>query len=350
MDYLHRQALFRSKIEKLGLDAFLITSDYNWFYLTGFYGDEGLLLITRDNCYLFVDFRYVEEAELESVGCEIVQVKQGEAYEAINKVLSGGMKVGFEDGVRYAEYKRFAESLSSVELLPFGGIVEEMRKVKDEDEMVLIKEACKITDEAFTYISRWVKPGVTEMDVASELEYFCRKKGVEGMSFPSIVLGGARASLPHGKPSNKILNEGELLLLDFGVRLNGYCSDMTRMVAIGEIDSETNRIYSVLKDAQQRAIDEAKAGMESGELDRLVREWLGEYAEYFGHGLGHGVGIQVHEYPYVSQRRSELLVPGMVFTIEPGIYMPGRLGMRIEDMIVVKEKGVELLYTSTKDI
>ncbi len=350
MDYLHRQEALKKRIEEDGADAFLVSNRYNWFYLTDFYGDEGLLLLTKNGCYLFVDFRYVEEAQVESNGCEVVQVQQGEFYTAVGKVLNGGMRVGFEDKLLYAEYEKLRKELSFVELLPFSEVVEKMRKVKDEDEIQLIRDACSVTDEAFAYIKGLVKAGISEIDVASELEYFCRKKGIEGMSFSSIVLGGPRASLPHGKPSNRRLKEGELLLLDFGVRRNGYCSDMTRMVAVGEVDSETKKVYNTLKFAQQRAIDEAKPHMESGELDRLVREWLGEYAEYFGHALGHGVGIEVHEYPYVSQKRSETLLPGMVFTIEPGIYMPGRLGMRIEDMVVVKEDGVELLYSSTKEI
>lgn len=344
----------RRKMDESGLHSLLIIHFPNILYLSGFSGSCGYLLITPKGNFLITDFRYVEQANKESPDFTVVQL-QCSISKTVNELLTAlkVVNMGFEkDYITYSTYLSLHENLSKeIELIPYTGLVEELRAIKDEDEMLWIREAVSLTDRAFGHILPFIKPGVYESDIALELEYFMRKEGAQRKSFEFIVASGKRSSLPHGIASTKRLAAGELVTLDIGAVYQGYCADLTRTVALGPVGSREKEIYDIVLRAQETAIHGIKPGMSGAEADRIGRSVIDRagYGKYFGHGLGHGVGLEVHEAPTLSPKGKELLRPGMVVTVEPGIYIPEWGGVRTEDMIYISEEEALVLTGSPKE-
>ncbi|MYL53560.1 M24 family metallopeptidase [Pontibacillus yanchengensis] len=343
----------RKRLGEENVDGILITNDKNRRYMTGFTGTAGVLLITLESALFITDFRYVEQAQKEAIGFEVIKHTTPIQEEISAQVERLGIKrLGFEkQHMTYGIYEDYHKVINA-ELVPTSGIVEKLRLIKNEDEIKILKEAAEIADAAYEHILTYIKPGVKEIDVSNELEFFMRKKGATSSSFDIIVASGYRSALPHGVASDKVIQSGELVTLDFGALYKGYCSDITRTVAVGEISNELKEIYDTVLQAQLRGMDGLKAGITAKDADDLTRDYIKEkgYGDYFGHSTGHGIGLDVHEGPGLSFRSKETLLPGMVVTVEPGIYVPNVGGCRIEDDTVVTENGNERLSTSTKEL
>lgn len=343
----------RKAIASEELDGLLIMSPKNRRYVSGFVGSSGALLITRDQAVLITDFRYTEQAAEQAKEFEIVEHKIPMPKAVSEKVAELGLnRIGFEkDHVTYTLFEQYKESLN-VELIPTSGIVEKLRLIKTDEEISILKDAVKIADDAFEHILGYIKPGVKEIDVSNELEFFMRKQGATSSSFDIIVASGYRSALPHGVASEKEIQSGELVTLDFGALYKGYCSDITRTVAVGEINDQLKDIYDTVLQAQLKGMEGIKAGITGKQADALTRDYIKEkgYGEYFGHSTGHGLGLDVHEGPGLSFRSDAPLEEGMVVTVEPGIYVPEVGGCRIEDDTIVTKTGNERLSKSTKEL
>lgn len=345
----------RALMAERNLDALVISRPENRAYLSGFTGSTAWVLITAQGADLVTDFRYVEQAERESPAFQVVRAT-GAHYATLAELLAKteASTIGFEgDFITFDEYGLYRDAMGSRQLVAATGLVESLRLVKDQEEQRLMAHAAEIADRAFGRILKVIAPGVVERDVAVELEYQMKKLGADGISFDIIVASGVRSSLPHGRASTKVIEAGNLVTLDFGALYQGYCSDMTRTVMVGEPTPKQREIYEIVLEAQSRGVAACRAGMTGKELDDVCRNYIAEkgYGTAFGHGTGHGVGRQIHEDPRVNQRgERQVLQPGMVVTIEPGIYLPGWGGVRIEDMVVVTETGCERLSKSPKDL
>ena len=332
-----------SKLRKLmvqkGMDAVLVTKRENYMYLSGFTGTSAYLVITQDSAVLMTDFRYIEQAAKQAPMYEVVKY-QGSFVQALGELLKsrGIGRLGFEDNyLTYERYAEFEQKLGMQELIPLKGIIENLRMIKDADEIEIIKKAVKISDDAFTHILSFIKPGTSETEIAAELEYFMKKQGASKEAFDTIVASGERSSLPHGVASEKRLEAGDAITLDFGAIYMGYCSDMTRTVFLGKPCKELEKIYEIVLEAQSAALEGAHKGMSGKAVDLIARDIITKagFGDYFGHGLGHGVGIEIHEEPRFSPSGNTVIEDGMIITVEPGIYVPGLGGVRIEDMIVI---------------
>ena len=335
-------------------DGLLLTSLPNIFWLTGFSGSAGMALLTPERKIFITDFRYQEQSAAEVKGWEIVIAKK-RLFDELppTGLFSNGFKLGFEpDHLTYEEYQRLREVLPQIEPIPIKGKVEGLRAVKDEGEIQLMRETAKMADEAFSEILGLIHPGLKEIELATELDYRMKRKGAAKTSFETIVASGWRAALPHGLPTAKEIKRGEMVIIDFGANFRGYCSDCTRTVFIGEPDERQRKIYELVRRAQKAGLEGARAGVKASELDGIPRHIIEEagYGPNFGHSLGHGVGTLVHEEPRVSALSEATLQEGMVVTIEPGIYIPDWGGVRIEDMVVIRENGCEPLTGLTKDL
>lgn len=332
------------------IEAFVIYKFVNVTYITGFTGDDSVALVTHDKAIFITDGRYTEQAQKEVKDFEVIEHKTGikEVLKEYIKTL-GIKKLAFEESISYGQYRELKEFLE-IELIPQANLVETLRMVKDEEEIENIKKAQNITDKAFEYLLNFIKVGMTEKEVALELEYFMKKQGAEDLSFDTIVASGKRSSLPHGKASEKVIEKGDFVTIDFGCKVNGYCSDMTRTIVMGKANEKQKEIYNIVLEAQQKAIANLKAGLTSKEADLLARSVIEEkgYGKYFSHSLGHGVGLEVHEAPSLSFKKEEILKEGAIVTVEPGIYIPYFGGVRIEDMVLLKEDGVINLTKSSK--
>ncbi|MBY6275688.1 M24 family metallopeptidase [Symbiobacterium thermophilum] len=350
-----RLARLRARLEERGLDAVLIAKPHNRAYLSGFTGSAGLLLITADRAALVTDFRYVEQAAAQAPEFEVIKAESANQAVLTRLVEEWGVKrIGFEgDFLTVDEHQTYQQFLAGCQWTSVSGLVEELRMIKDETEIALMRRAAEIADEAFAQILPLIKPGVIERDLATELEYRMKKLGAEGVAFETIVASGARSSLPHGVASDKAIEVGDLITFDFGAVYQGYCSDMTRTVMLGEPTDKQREIYGIVLEAQKRGVAACRPGITGRELDDVCRSYIAEkgYREYFGHGTGHGVGRYIHEGPRVSQRGGDVVLrPGMVVTVEPGIYLPGWGGVRIEDMLLVTESGAESFTHSPKEL
>ncbi|GER66148.1 Xaa-Pro dipeptidase [Weizmannia acidilactici] len=343
----------REKFSESGIDGILITSPYNRRYMSNFTGTTGIVLISEDAAKFITDFRYVEQASEQCEGYEIVQHQGPVEQEVAKQVEAMGIKkLGFEqDYMSYALFKTY-ERVLKAELVPVSGLVENLRLIKTEAEIKILKEAADIADAAFKHILDFIKPGITELEVSNELEFFMRKCGATASSFDTIVASGTRSALPHGVASNKVIEKGDFVTLDYGALYKGYCSDITRTVAVGEPSEQLKEIYHIVLESQVLAVEKIKPGMTGVEADAVSRDYIASkgYGEAFGHSLGHGIGLEIHEGPNLSKRSAYTLEPGMVVTIEPGIYLPGVGGVRIEDDALITEDSNELLTHSTKEL
>ncbi|WP_106497170.1 M24 family metallopeptidase [Lentibacillus sp. Marseille-P4043] len=343
----------REELEANKLDALLITSPINRRYITGFTGTAGVAIVTQNDALFITDFRYIEQATEQAKDFKIVEHKQLIIQEISDQLKQLNVKrVGFEkEYVTFATYELYKKTIDQ-ELLPVSDIIEKLRLIKSESELTTLKKAAKIADDAFVHIQNYIKPGVKEIDISNELEFFMRRQGATSSSFDTIVASGYRGALPHGVASDKEIQSGELVTLDYGALYQGYCSDTTRTVAVGEISDELKTIYDTVLTAQLTGVEGVKPGITGKEADAIVRDYITEkgYGDYFGHSTGHGVGMEVHEGPGLSHRSSIKLQPGMVVTVEPGIYVPNVGGCRIEDDLVVTETGNERLTLAEKKL
>lgn len=343
----------REQMKSEGISSFLITSPYNLRYLTGFTGTTGLALIGLEEAFFITDFRYTEQAAKQCVGFEIVK-NVGPILEVVADLVESKNieNLGFEES--FVPFKQYVEleGLLEVDLIPVSGMVEELREIKDEEEIAIVEKACEIADKAFSHILTYIKPGMTEIQVANELDFYMRSLGASSVSFETIVASGLRSAMPHGVASEKVIEQGDMITIDFGCYYNGYVSDMTRTISLGEPSDKLREIYNVVKEAQQKVLDVAKPGMTGVELDAVARDYIASkgYGEAFGHSTGHGIGLEIHEGPNVSKLAEKAFVPGNIITNEPGIYLPGIGGVRIEDDMLVTENGIKRLTHSEKEL
>jgi len=343
----------RQSFAEHNIEAILLTSEYNRRYMTGFTGTAGVAIITQEHAVFITDFRYTQQAQKELVGFEIVQHSKPIMEEVGAQLEKLNIKsVGFEkDHMSYAMFEIYQKAIKA-DLIPVSGLVEKIRLIKTEQEIKILKAAANIADAAFEHIITYIKPGKTELEVSNELEFFMRKQGASSSSFDIIVASGLRSALPHGVATDKIIETGDFVTLDFGALYNGYVSDLTRTVSVGEPSSELKEIYQIVLDAQLKSLAEIKPGMSGIEADAVARDYIKAkgFGDAFGHSLGHGIGLEVHEGPGLSFRSETILEEGMVITIEPGIYVPEIGGVRIEDDTIVTSSGNEKLTHSTKEL
>lgn len=338
-----------------GVGAALITKPDNMRYFTGYTG-EGCLLIMPGRLVVLTDFRYVEQVSIQAPGCECVQTRNGvRPEEAVRGILEaeGVAKIAFEPyKMTVQEFEAWKAEMPAVEFVSLENIPEkQLRVVKDESELDSICKAAEIACAAFDDLLGWVKPGMTEMQVKAELEYCMLRRGSQGLGFGTIAASGPNGSLPHAVAGMRAIEEGDLLTLDFGARINGYCCDMTRTIGFGKVSDELKAIYNAVLEAQLIALDMIKPGVVCKTVDAAAREYLdARYPGAFGHSLGHGVGLVVHEDPGLNMRDERRLVPGHVVTIEPGVYIPGLGGVRIEDMALLTQDGFINPITAPKEL
>lgn len=334
-------------------DAVLLTSPHNMRYFSGFAGGEGAAVITKNKAYLLTDSRYIEQAESEAKGFEVTETNDW-MKGACRLFERNSLKtVAIEDdSMTAAEFNRLSELAPRREFIMAASKIRTMRMMKTEDELDRIRRAEEIGCRAFEHVLQYIKPGVMERDIALEIEYFMKKQGASGMSFDTIAISGARTSLPHGVPTDKKVENGDFVTMDFGCVLDGYCSDMTRTVVVGKANEEQKKIYEVVKKAQQIGLDTIREGIPCADADKAARDYIAScgFGQYFRHSLGHGVGLLVHELPNLSPRSEFTLEKNMVVSCEPGIYIPGFGGVRIEDLVAVTKDGCENLTRVTKEL
>ncbi len=340
-------------LTELNLDAFYVTHIPNIRYLSGFSGSSAYLIITKNKNYFFTDFRYKEQSKEQVKGCEII-VNFSPPEEIKNVFAAEGFKnVGFEPThLTVFQLDTLKASYPGVNFIAIPERIEKLTMIKTPDEIAKIKKACEITDRVFSKLLEVIKPGMKEKDVSAEISYWHKMYGAEKDSFDPIVASGWRGALPHGMASDKIIASGEMVTLDFGCIYDGLCSDMTRTISVGKPNDEMKKIYDTVLESQMRAINAAKEGVSTKGLDTISRDYINSngYEGKFGHGLGHGLGIEVHEMPSVSQRMDIAIPANVVVTIEPGIYVEGLGGVRIEDDIVLKAGGCDVLNSSSKEL
>ncbi len=333
-------------------DAYIVTSELNNRYLSGVNYTDGFLVITREKAFLLADSRYIEVAKNTAEEQFEVVLLKGRRSELIKSMLPEGSRIGFEDGVvTCAELAGYEKALEGYTFVPAGGIIEKLRNVKEDVEKEYMIKAQRITEGAFNHILEIINPDMTESMVALELEYYMRSHGADGIAFETIAVSGASSSLPHGVPADRKLEKG-FLTMDFGAKYNGYCADMTRTICIGQPDDEMKRLYNTVLTAQRAAIEFVAGGKKCSDADKVARDIIDNagYKGLFGHSLGHGVGLYIHESIHVAPSSSELLVPGNIITAEPGIYIEGKYGVRIEDMLYVTESGNEDITLAPKEL
>ncbi len=340
----------REWINREKVDAVLLSKPANRFYAAGFTGSAGTVVITRDKQYMVTDFRYKSQVQAQCPDFTYLQIDKHES--ACKHIRGLGLKrVGVEDEyVSISLATEYEKEIPDIELVPMKNQMTVIRSVKEASEIDCIRKAASVADAGWAKIQEKIGPGITEKQLALDLEYDMRQNGADGVSFQFIVASGLRSALPHGIASEKRVEAGDLLTFDFGVMVGGYCSDMTRTVVVGEANDRQKEIYGVVLEAQQTALEAVKPGMTGFELDTIARDLIVKagYGDYFGHGLGHGVGIEIHEYPHVNHLGKTPLKPGMIITIEPGVYLPEFGGVRIEDLVLVTEDGYEVLSHSDK--
>lgn len=344
----------RQKLAKAECDGFVSLAPPTNQYLARFQGSTSGIVVTREEAHFLCDFRYTEQARNTVEGFTISEVKGSFATRVGERLAELGLaRVAFEPGYMTVEQLQALQKPFSGELVPVGGLASALRQTKSREEVEAIRAASNLAEGVLADILEELRPGVAEREVAARIEYEFKRRGASGASFDTIALFGARSSLPHGQPGDKPLERGDVVLLDFGCRRDGYCSDLTRTYAFGILPGIWfEEIYRVTHEAQARALAAVRPGMRGRDVDNVAREHIAAagYGDYFGHGLGHGVGIEIHEAPRLNPESETVLEEGMVVTVEPGIYLPGRGGVRIEDLVVVTVDGCEILTQSPKDL
>ncbi len=343
----------RRAMKKSGADAALIASEINVQYYSGFSGDSSQLLITQDEKLFFTDFRYTEQAQMQT-DFQVIETKgqarQSEIFGAVKK--AGGTKLGIDlGGVMYKAYKSYLKFIDEKNIVDLSAAVGVARCVKNDKEIELIAKGAKHNDLLFEKVCAMINVGVTEADIKAEMIYYMNKNGAEA-AFDPIVASGSNSSLPHATPSGKKLISGDFVTMDYGHKFGGYCSDFTRTIAVSKVDKEQQKVYDIVKQAGSLATKALVPGAKCSDIDAIARAYIAGkgYGEFFGHGLGHGVGLNIHEEPSLNATSETVLEAGMVITIEPGIYLPGKWGVRIEDLCVITDNGYKNLTEAPHDL
>ena len=350
---MNRLDRIRSEMGSRNLARFLVSSQFNVRYLSGFTGDTGWLVVDAGAASLITDFRFEEQASRELFHGVGSVIDKRDVLTAVCDVLAavdGG--IGFEAGaLTFASYDKLTGAVRA-ELVPVTGLVESHRKVKDDKEIAALSRACAASDAVLDEIVSEIRPGLTEIDLAARIDYLLRRRSTDVPPFKTIVASGPNSSLPHATPSSRKIGKGDLVKMDFGASVDGYCSDLTRTVVMGRASDRQREVYGVVLEAQLKAEAGIRAGLKGSEADSLARQHIESqgYGENFGHSLGHGVGLEIHEEPRLSQKNEDPLEKGMVTTVEPGIYIQGWGGVRIEDMVVVEEGGCRVLTQAKKQL
>ena len=346
---------YLSLLDQGNYDALLLTSPISRKYCAEFNVDEGVAIVARKGCRYYTDSRYIETAEKNLKGFDVRMVAKDNGYiKQLNEAIAefGVTTLGFEeDFLTVAEYRTYEEKLNA-RLVPCQKDINAFRVVKEEYELQRMREAQAITDKSFTEVCKRIKVGMTEKELCAELIYCLYKNGAEGLSFAPIVVAGPNSSMPHGVPGDRKLQKGDFITMDFGVLYKDYCSDMTRTVALGYATDEMKLVYETVLKAQLAGIAVTKAGVTGQAIDGAARKVISDagYGDYFGHGYGHCLGLQVHEAPNCNPNNDKPMPAGCVSSAEPGIYLPGKFGVRIEDCVIIKENGVENLAHSPKEL
>ncbi len=351
----------RARFSDVGVDALLVTRLPNIRYLTGFTGSAGMLLVLPDDAVLVSDGRYGEQArsQLHEAGvAPAIEIRTtvAEQRAVLASAAAGAVRIGLEDhGVTWAQQRELADAFASVgafDVVPAGAVVEELRRVKDDGEVDRITAACAIADDAFAAMLPRLAEGPTEREFALALEFAMRERGATHMSFDPIIAAGPNGAMPHSRPTDRPIGRNELVVCDFGCVVDGYCSDMTRTVSVGDPGPDARRLYDLVLASQQAGRDAVGSGVECAAVDRVCRDVISDagYGEAFSHGTGHGVGLEIHEAPRVASSAAGTLLVGDVVTVEPGVYLPGVGGVRIEDTVVVTASGSRPLTHTPKDL
>ena len=358
LDNTARIARLRTQLTEKGVDGIFISQAENRSYLSGFDGSDGYLILSVKDAILATDFRYIEQSKQQAPDFEVFQIT-GKVEEWFPRIIGqlGIKNLGFESGqVTYAFHKQLTTALekagSKLELVPVESLVESLRINKSLEEIEFISRAAEISDKAIADIKETVRPGMTELDVAWHIERFMRENGSQPIPFEVIAQSGPNSAMPHARPSERRIAEGEPILIDIGAKVNGYASDITRTFCLGKSDTMFNKIYDVVLGAQLAALSLVREGMTGEYADNLARIIINEagYGEKFGHSLGHGVGLAVHESPRLGPNSADVLKSGMVFSIEPGIYIPGWGGIRIEDLVTLEKGEIQVLSKAPKTV
>lgn len=346
---------YNDLLTESGTDAILVTDPYNIRYYSGFRGGEGSLFITRHSHILITDSRYTEAAALETdFIVKELTITRSETDIIASVIEEENIRsIGFEDRfMKFSDYRRYSGRFPQIMWVELEERLERRRSIKTPEEIALLRKAEAIGDLAFTEILDFIRPGVTELSVAAELEYRMKRHGAEGLSFDTICASGIHSSMPHAIPDSKKIEYGDFVTMDFGCIYQGYCSDMTRTIVVGKASEKQKEIYNLVLTANLAVLDKIGPGLKCRDADKIARDIItdGGYGSCFGHGLGHSVGLYIHEKPALNKRDETVLQPGMIETVEPGIYVPGFGGVRIEDMILITEDGYENLTRSEKKL
>ncbi|MDO4680430.1 MAG: aminopeptidase P family protein [Aerococcus sp.] len=353
-----RVEALRRAMEEEGIGAYYVTNPYNCRYLSGFTGSEGWLVVTLTAAYLITDFRYQEQAGIESPDFTLMLYGRDKEYQTRIAVVDAIVKehqvqhLGYEEEqMTVAEYDDL-ENATDALLMPESGMIELLRETKDESEIQLIKTACDIADKAFTHILEYIEPGMSEIQIANELDFTMRGMGASGVSFDTIVASGWRSAMPHGVASEKTVQKGELITLDYGCYYKGYVSDMTRTIALGVVDHQLEEIYQIVLKANTLVREQARPGLLGMDLEHIARDYIASagYNKEFGHSLGHSIGLEIHEAPNANLRSHDQFQVNQLITDEPGIYIEGLGGVRIEDDLLFTPEGNEVLTHSTREL
>ncbi len=348
---MNRLERMRRKMLEEKIDAYVVIRPENGRYVSGFTGGEATLFITPERACLLTDFRYIEQAKAQAPEFEIIKTGL-DHFATLSEIGQQAQRVGFEgDFITFLSYGKLKDAFPQAELLSLPDLVSHLRSVKDKSEIELIRQAVRIADDAFAEVLQTIEIGQTEEEIGLALEFSMRRAGASGGSFEFIVASGVRSAMPHGAASSKQIQLGEFLTMDFGALYQGYCSDITRTVFLGEPGDKHHEVYETVLAAQRAGIMAVAPGRTGKEVDAVARKLIEEagYGDYFGHGLGHSVGLAIHEGPNLNMREERVLEPGMVITVEPGIYIPEWGGVRIEDIVLVTENGCEVLTQAPKE-
>lgn len=351
--YSSRLSRLRSILSFNGIQALVLFDMHNIRYLTGFTGSDGALVVRPQSAALLVDGRYLTQAREEvRIADPFLYQDKVDGIEACLD-MKAGETVGFEaSAVSYEFYSQWSDRLGRERLKPLSEGLDAIRAVKDAGEVSCIRRAAELSASVLDAVLEMIRPGVPERDIALEIDYRAKKAGAEKMAFETIVASGINAALPHAKPGGKILEHGDLVVIDYGAAVDGYCSDETCTFCVGGADGKKREVYAAVKEAHDRAVEAVRAGISCSAIDRIARGVLEKYGldAWFSHGTGHGVGLEVHEAPRISAKSDTILSAGMVITIEPGVYLPGQWGIRIEDTVLVRDDGCEVLTKMPKDL
>ncbi len=343
----------RKMMKDQDLPALMITQDDNRRYLTGFTGDAGFLIITPQQAILSTDSRFWEQAEGQAPAFQLHRAKGRlrEMWTGALELAGKPKRIGIEsDKVTVSQFDLMQSSFADVEWVKTSGVIEQLRAVKDADELASIKKAIVLAEKGFIHLMKRIKPGMTELEAAWILEVYLREHGSEGLGFDTIVASGLNGAMAHHEPNNRVIQKNEPIIIDWGARVDGYRSDNTRTIALGDGDAKYHEVYNIVKQAEEIAIAKVKGGITGKAADILARDVIvaAGYGDNFGHSLGHGVGLAIHEEPRLSQLNDDVLPSGAVVTIEPAIYIPGWGGVRLEDMVLLQDKGAKLLTDVVK--